>query len=291
MNRNTLVSLCYGCAALNSFSLLKYLFGFYRRNISYGWAFDLAFGSECFLNLVSDYLLLATYKDFPRPSSLWGRDSQVLLGFIVWNSAGVGICYVVSLVLAVHFANTVDLKEAMQEIREQNVDEADFRRQMMMTTISVFTMMAFVKGAILFNVYQFYKKADAYGSVEEAPTSFYFPADPNAPVPFLPPEPKGHKKASSSVAVPGVARCGLRGAPDAAAMTSSRRPTIAPPVPPMRRPSGQPYEVAVLRTPFMVLHLPPAEIPTGPQGAHLQQPFLATQSKPPAPQAADKEAR
>ncbi|KAK8784760.1 hypothetical protein V5799_008873 [Amblyomma americanum] len=33
----------------------------------------------------------------------------------------------------------------MQEIREQNVDEADFRRQMMMTTISVFTFVAFIK--------------------------------------------------------------------------------------------------------------------------------------------------
>ncbi|XP_077507593.1 uncharacterized protein LOC144118558 [Amblyomma americanum] len=286
MNRNTIVSLCYGCAALNSFSFLKYAFGFYRRNISYGWAFDLAFGTECFLNMVSDYLLLATYKDFPRPSSLRGRDSLVLLGFIVWNSAGVGICYVASLVLAVHFASTVDLKEAMQEIREQNVDEADFRRQMMMTTISVFTFVAFIKGAILFNVYQFYKKADSDGSIEEAPTAFYFPADPNAPVPFLPPEPKGHKKGSGGGAAPAVACCGLRGAADAAAMASARRPTMAPAVPPMRRLSGQPYEVAVLRTPFMVLHLPPAEAPAGAQAAHPQPPFLAAQSKPPSSQAA-----
>ncbi|XP_065309348.1 uncharacterized protein [Dermacentor albipictus] len=107
MNRNTIVSLCYGCAALNSFSFLKYAFGFYRRNMAYGWAFDLTFGSECFLNLLSDYLLLATYKDFPLPSLLLGKDSMVLLGFIVWNSASVGVCFVSSIALAVHFANTV----------------------------------------------------------------------------------------------------------------------------------------------------------------------------------------
>ncbi|KAL1440406.1 hypothetical protein MTO96_009448 [Rhipicephalus appendiculatus] len=167
MNRNNIVSLCYGCAALNSFSLLKYAFGFYRRSITYGWAFDLAFGSECFINLVSDYFLLAAYK--------------------------------------------VDLKDAIQDLKEQNMDEADFRRQMMITTISVFTFMAFLKGAILYNIYMYYKKTDGTdGSDEEPPTAFYFPADPTAPVPFLPPESK-RQKANAAGAPPAAARCGLTG--------------------------------------------------------------------------------
>ncbi|KAL1440407.1 hypothetical protein MTO96_009448 [Rhipicephalus appendiculatus] len=200
MNRNNIVSLCYGCAALNSFSLLKYAFGFYRRSITYGWAFDLAFGSECFINLVSDYFLLAAYKD-----------SLVLLGFIAWNTTSIAICFVTSIVLAVHFANTVDLKDAIQDLKEQNMDEADFRRQMMITTISVFTFMAFLKGAILYNIYMYYKKTDGTdGSDEEPPTAFYFPADPTAPVPFLPPESK-RQKANAAGAPPAAARCGLTG--------------------------------------------------------------------------------
>ncbi|XP_054921037.1 uncharacterized protein [Dermacentor andersoni] len=274
MNRNTIVSLCYGCAALNSFSFLKYAFGFYRRNMAYGWAFDLTFGSECFLNLMSDYLLLATYKDFPLPSLLLGKDSLVLLGFIVWNSASVGVCFVSSIALAVHFANTVDLKEAMQDLKDQNVEEGDFRRQMMMTTISVFTLMAFIKGAILYNMYLYYKKTGGVdGSVEEAPTAFYFPADPTAPVPFLPPESKRHTRANVAGAPPAAARCGLTGAPDTA-MASARRPPAPAAVPPLvrRPPVQQPFEVAVLRTPFMVLHMPPAEVPTGPQPTTQQQP-------------------
>ncbi|XP_054921041.1 uncharacterized protein [Dermacentor andersoni] len=228
MNRNTIVSLCYGCAALNSFSFLKYAFGFYRRNMAYGWAFDLTFGSECFLNLMSDYLLLATYKDFPLPSLLLGKDSLVLLGFIVWNSASVGVCFVSSIALAVHFANTVDLKEAMQDLKDQNVEEGDFRRQMMMTTISVFTLMAFIKR---------------------------------------------HTRANVAGAPPAAARCGLTGAPDTA-MASARRPPAPAAVPPLvrRPPVQQPFEVAVLRTPFMVLHMPPAEVPTGPQPTTQQQP-------------------
>ncbi|XP_049520208.1 uncharacterized protein LOC119445191 isoform X1 [Dermacentor silvarum] len=214
MNRNTIVSLCYGCAALNSFSFLKYAFGFYRRSIAYGWAFDLTFGSECFINLISDYLLLATYKDFPLPSLLLGKESLVLLGFIAWNSAGISICYISSIVLAVHFANTVDLKEAMQDLKDQNVEEGDFRRQMMITTISVFTLMAFMKGAILYNMYMYYKKTDGVdGSIEEAPTAYYFPADPTAPVPFLPPESKRHTRANVGGAPPAAARCGLTGHP------------------------------------------------------------------------------
>ncbi|KAL3234705.1 hypothetical protein MRX96_003353 [Rhipicephalus microplus] len=349
MNKNNIVSLCYGCVALNSFSVLKYAFGFYRRSITYGWAFDLAFGSECFVNLVSDYLLLATYKDFPLPSLLFGKDSLVLLGFIAWNSTSVTICYVSSIVLAVHFANTVDLKDAMQDLKEQNVDEADFRRQMMLTTISVFTFVAFIKnligfryveefralraaerdavarefftlltsakhialmmiegllssvarplragadnivgfpqigqegwvrrlrGAILYNIYMYYKKTDGTdGSVEEPPTAFYFAADPTAPVPFLPPESKRHNKANASGAPPAATRCGLTGAPDTAMGSSRRAPAPAAVLPTARRPPAQqPFEVAVLRTPFMVLHMPPAELPTGPRPTTQQQP-------------------
>lgn len=289
MNKNNIVSLCYGCAALNSFSLLKYAFGFYRRSITYGWAFDLAFGSECFINLVSDYLLLATYKDFPLPSLLLGKDNLVLLGFIMWNSTSITICYVTSIVLAVHFANTVDLKEAMQDLKEQNVDEADFRRQMMMTTISVFTFLAFIKGAILYNMYMYYKKTDGTdGSVEEPPTAFYFPADPTAPVPFLPPESKRHNKANAGGAPPAAARCGLTGAPDTAMASARRAPAPSSVLPSARRPPAQqPFEVAVLRTPFMVLHMPPAELPTGPHPTTQQQPA----PPPPTAQTADKAAR
>ncbi|XP_049520209.1 uncharacterized protein LOC119445191 isoform X4 [Dermacentor silvarum] len=274
MNRNTIVSLCYGCAALNSFSFLKYAFGFYRRSIAYGWAFDLTFGSECFINLISDYLLLATYKDFPLPSLLLGKESLVLLGFIAWNSAGISICYISSIVLAVHFANTVDLKEAMQDLKDQNVEEGDFRRQMMITTISVFTLMAFMKGAILYNMYMYYKKTDGVdGSIEEAPTAYYFPADPTAPVPFLPPESKRHTRANVGGAPPAAARCGLTGAPDTAMASARRPPAPAAVLPSVRRPPvQQPFEVAVLRTPFMVLHMPPAELPTGPQPTTQQQP-------------------
>lgn len=243
MNKNNIVSLCYGCAALNSFSLLKYAFGFYRRSITYGWAFDLAFGSECFINLVSDYLLLATYKDFPLPSLLLGKDNLVLLGFIMWNSTSITICYVTSIVLAVHFANTVDLKEAMQDLKEQNVDEADFRRQMMMTTISVFTFLAFIKR---------------------------------------------HNKANAGGAPPAAARCGLTGAPDTAMASARRAPAPASVLPSARRPPAQqPFEVAVLRTPFMVLHMPPAELPTGPHPTTQQQPA----PPPPTAQTADKAVR
>lgn len=260
MNKDTVVSLCYGCAALNTFNVLKYLYGFYRRNISYGWAFDTAFGVECFINLLSDYVLLASVKGYPLPSMLVGRDVFVLFGFIIWNAAGVGICYISSAVLAVHFANTVDLKDAAQELREQNVDEANFRRQMMVTTLSVFTLMAAVKGAIVYNLYAYYKKVEQ-GDDVEAPTAFYFPADPNAPVPFLPPEAKKTLSAAGGASAaanrlprplaprfPAAAR--LPSAAAAAAMASTGRPSAL-----------HPYGVAVLRTPFMVLHMPPTEGP------------------------------
>ncbi|KAH8039283.1 hypothetical protein HPB51_005529 [Rhipicephalus microplus] len=226
MNKNNIVSLCYGCV------------------------------------------------DFPLPSLLFGKDSLVLLGFIAWNSTSVTICYVSSIVLAVHFANTVDLKDAMQDLKEQNVDEADFRRQMMLTTISVFTFVAFIKGAILYNIYMYYKKTDGTdGSVEEPPTAFYFAADPTAPVPFLPPESKRHNKANASGAPPVAARCGLTGAPDTAMGSARRAPAPAAVLPTSRRPPAQqPFEVAVLRTPFMVLHMPPTELPTGPHPTTQQQP-------------------
>ncbi|KAH6934389.1 hypothetical protein HPB50_024030 [Hyalomma asiaticum] len=193
-------------------------------------------------------------------------------------------------VVSLCYGCAVDLKDAMQDLKDQNVDEADFRRQMMMTTISVFTLMAFVKGAILYNIYMFYKKTDGTdGSVEEPPTAFYFPADPTAPVPFLPPESKRHNKANAGGAPPGVARCGLTGAPDTA--SARRPPAPASMVPSARRfTAQQPFEVAVLRTPFMVLHMPPAELPTGPQPTAQQQtsPPTPTQSRPPAAQTAEK---
>ncbi|KAH7958352.1 hypothetical protein HPB49_001004 [Dermacentor silvarum] len=208
--------------------------------------------------------------DFPLPSLLLGKESLVLLGFIAWNSAGISICYISSIVLAVHFANTVDLKEAMQDLKDQNVEEGDFRRQMMITTISVFTLMAFMKGAILYNMYMYYKKTDGVdGSIEEAPTAYYFPADPTAPVPFLPPESKGKCRRCAASSRP------LRpyGAPDTAMASARRPPAPAAVLPSVRRPPvQQPFEVAVLRTPFMVLHMPPAELPTGPQPTTQQQP-------------------
>lgn len=275
MNKDTVVSLCYGCAALNTFNVLKYLYGFYRRSISYGWAFDTAFGFECFVNLLSDYVLLASIKGFPLPSFLLGRDVLVLFAFIVWNATSVGICYISSAVLAVHFANTVDLKEAAQELKEQNVDEANFRKQMMMTTLTVFTLMAVIKGSIVYNLYMYYKRVEQGGDVE-SPTAFYFPADPNAPVPFMPPETKkklaaaggaGKTGGTSGTAAP--AHRPLRpvplqfppsaGFPPAAAMASARRASVV-----------HPYEVAVLRTPFMVLHMPPEAGPAGGQPSSTQ---------------------
>lgn len=280
MNKDTVVSLCYGCAALNTFNVLKYLYGFYRRSISYGWAFDTAFGFECFVNLLSDYVLLASIKGFPLPSFLLGRDVLVLFAFVVWNATSVGICYISSAVLAVHFANTVDLKEAAQELKEQNVDEANFRKQMMMTTLIVFTLMAAIKGSIVYNLYAYYKKVEQGGDVE-SPTAFYFPADPNAPVPFLPPETKklgaarGAGKTGGAYGTAAPAHRLLRpvaprfpplvGFPPAAAVASARRASAV-----------HPYEVAVLRTPFMVLHMPPE---AGPAGG----PPSSTQPEPPTP--------
>ncbi|CAN8016570.1 unnamed protein product, partial [Ixodes persulcatus] len=43
------------------------------------------------------------------------------------------------------------------------------------------------QGGILYGLYGFYHQMQSTGgSIEEAPTAFYFPADPNAPIPFAP---------------------------------------------------------------------------------------------------------
>ncbi|CAN7986668.1 unnamed protein product [Ixodes hexagonus] len=73
---------------------------------------------------------------------------MVLHGIVLWNIASIALCYGTSVALALHFSST---------------------------------------GGILYGLYGFYNQMrDGDGSIEEAPTAFYFPADPNAPVPFAP---------------------------------------------------------------------------------------------------------
>ncbi|CAN7987845.1 unnamed protein product, partial [Ixodes pacificus] len=73
---------------------------------------------------------------------------KVLHGILVWNVASISLCYGTSVALATHFSST---------------------------------------GGILYGLYGFYHQMQSTGgSIEEAPTAFYFPGDPNAPIPFAP---------------------------------------------------------------------------------------------------------
>ncbi|KAM7312834.1 uncharacterized protein ISCGN_009738 [Ixodes scapularis] len=63
------IGLCLFCLVINAGNLVRYALGHYRDMVASGSLFDLAFGIECILNSISDYMLISALskRELNRP--------------------------------------------------------------------------------------------------------------------------------------------------------------------------------------------------------------------------------
>ncbi|XP_064459352.1 uncharacterized protein LOC135369764 [Ornithodoros turicata] len=162
---------------VNVSSLISYCFGKYRTSIPspYGWAFDIAFGTESFLNVVIGGFLVSAMKGVKAtPSQIAIETIQTIRAFLTWNCVSSMFCYTCSIYLAKNLSDTMKIEEMKKS--SPNVTEKQFRQQMFIGMVVAYTAIFAIKAAILYTIYDFYKAAKEKGGDLEEPVAFFFPA-------------------------------------------------------------------------------------------------------------------
>ncbi|XP_077488985.1 uncharacterized protein LOC144099505 isoform X2 [Amblyomma americanum] len=151
-------TILYLCTGVNAIQVFKYVTGGYRVLHSSGWIFDVLYGIETGLNLVSDVIILQALQ-----LSKQKETKMKLMTFLGWNCISTSFCYVTSLFLAGFLSEHLPLqKEHLKDLQEK-----EFR------------------GAILYAMYQFYqnwdKEQQGDGVIDASAYAFQAGGPPGAP--------------------------------------------------------------------------------------------------------------
>ncbi|KAL3215443.1 hypothetical protein MRX96_034155 [Rhipicephalus microplus] len=130
-SQNTVVCILFLCIGINIFSATSYLLGHYRALGSDGLLFDVLLGIETGVNLVSDFILLNALQSSSNPA--------------VRGPSHVSASYFLAQHVRVYGATNA---QEEQEVRNGVFSQLAFYYVFLLT----------VKGAILYNIFGYYKE-------------------------------------------------------------------------------------------------------------------------------------
>ncbi|KAL3215424.1 hypothetical protein MRX96_034136 [Rhipicephalus microplus] len=186
-SRETVVCVLMFCIAINCFCITSYVIGTYRAIASEGFIFDLLLGLETGVNLVSDFVLLNALQ----------TQAEVVMklrNFLTLNTGTILFCCVTHIGASYFLAQHVHVHAA------KNAEEKQTVRNSVFSQLAIYyVILALIKGAILHNIYGFYRDFKDNPPLTNAIVVVNPLANQGQPVVFVnvnPPPPKG------AVAVP-----------------------------------------------------------------------------------------
>ncbi|XP_065286037.1 uncharacterized protein [Dermacentor albipictus] len=121
------------CCVVNTISVLVYVFGSYRKIHRKGVYYDVAFGIETSLNLLSDFTMIGTLQN--------NADVLRMLSvFLIWNTGSTLFCYV-GHIAASKFSSKYERIEKL----DADIDEDSYRIASFIHDIIMYTVIALVK--------------------------------------------------------------------------------------------------------------------------------------------------
>ncbi|KAL3215425.1 hypothetical protein MRX96_034137 [Rhipicephalus microplus] len=140
---------------INFFCITSYLIGHYRTLGSGGFIFDILLGLETCVNLASDVVLLNALQTTAIPAQQSLPHAEVVMklrNFLTLNTGTILFCCVTHVGASYYSAQHVRVYGAT------TVEEEQATRNNVFAQMAVFyVLLAVVKGAILHNIYGFYK--------------------------------------------------------------------------------------------------------------------------------------
>ncbi|KAL1440703.1 hypothetical protein MTO96_009252 [Rhipicephalus appendiculatus] len=127
------------------FCIGSYVFGTYRTLGNTGWIFDILLGLETGVNLVSDFTLLSALQTSAVVVTK-------LRNFLTLNTGTILFCCVTHIGASYYVAQYVYVDGAIDDEEEQSV-----RNNVFAQLALFYVFLATVKGAILYNIYGYYR--------------------------------------------------------------------------------------------------------------------------------------
>ncbi|KAL3215444.1 hypothetical protein MRX96_034155 [Rhipicephalus microplus] len=160
-SQNTVVCILFLCIGINIFSATSYLLGHYRALGSDGLLFDVLLGIETGVNLVSDFILLNALQSSSNPAVRGPSHAEVVetfRKFLMLNTGTILFCCVT------HIRRIVFLSSARNPLQVRVYGATNAQEEQEVRN-GVFSQLAFyyvflltVKGAILYNIFGYYKE-------------------------------------------------------------------------------------------------------------------------------------
>ncbi|KAL1415820.1 hypothetical protein MTO96_028763 [Rhipicephalus appendiculatus] len=144
-SRETVGCVLILCIGINFFCIGSYVFGKYRTLGNTGWIFDILLGLETGVNLLSDFTLLSALQTSAVVVTK-------LRNFLSLNTGTILFCCVTHIGASYYVAQYVDVDGAFSAEEEQSV------RNIVFAQLALFyVFLLTVKGAILYNIYGYYR--------------------------------------------------------------------------------------------------------------------------------------
>ncbi|XP_075744264.1 uncharacterized protein LOC142803042 isoform X2 [Rhipicephalus microplus] len=141
--------------AINCFCITSHVIGTYRAIASEGFIFDLLLGLETGVNLVSDFVLLNALQTQSNPAQNSSPHAEVVMklrNFLTLNTGTILFCCVTHIGASYFLAQHVHVHGA------KNAEEKQTVRNSVFSQLAIYyVILALVKGAILHNIYGFYR--------------------------------------------------------------------------------------------------------------------------------------